>query len=159
MNDQKNTILAIVLSALVLIGWQYFVGMPQMEKQQQASAAAGAAATGPATAAAPQPGQARARCAGRPRRRSVAGQGAAPAARPVSARARPCSPPRRASRSRRRGSPARSRSRARRIDDLALTQYRETVDPKSPPIVLLSPSGSPQPFYAEFGWVPARARR
>ena len=42
-----------------------------------------------------------------------------------------------------------------RIDDLALTQYRETVDPKSPPIVLLSPSGSPQPFYAEFGWVPA----
>ena len=39
------------------------------------------------------------------------------------------------------------------IDDLALTQYRETVDPKSPPIVLLSPSGSPHPFYAEFGWV------
>ena len=40
-----------------------------------------------------------------------------------------------------------------RIDDLALIQYRETVDPKSPPIVLLSPSGSPHPFYAEFGWV------
>ena len=39
------------------------------------------------------------------------------------------------------------------IDDLALTQYRETVDPKSPPIVLLSPAGSPHPFYAEFGWV------
>ena len=39
------------------------------------------------------------------------------------------------------------------IDDLALTQYRETVDPNSPPIVLLSPAGSPHPFYAEFGWV------
>ena len=39
-----------------------------------------------------------------------------------------------------------------RIDDLALIKYRETVDPKSPPIVLLSPSGSPEPFYAEFGW-------
>ena len=39
-----------------------------------------------------------------------------------------------------------------RIDDLALAKYRETVDPKSPPIVLLSPSGSPDPFYAEFGW-------
>ena len=38
-----------------------------------------------------------------------------------------------------------------RIDDLSLTSYRETVDPKSPAIVLLSPSGSPQPFYAEFG--------
>ena len=35
MNDQKNMILAIGLSALVLIGWQYFVGMPQMEKQKQ----------------------------------------------------------------------------------------------------------------------------
>jgi YidC/Oxa1 family membrane protein insertase len=42
-----------------------------------------------------------------------------------------------------------------RIDDLALTQYHETVDPKSPPIVLLEPSGSPNPFYAEFGWVGA----
>ena len=35
MNDQKNTILALVLSALVLFGWQYFVGLPQMEKQKQ----------------------------------------------------------------------------------------------------------------------------
>src|SRR5205807_5206927 len=42
-----------------------------------------------------------------------------------------------------------------RIDDLALVQYRETVDPKSPPIVLLAPAGGPQPFYAEFGWLPA----
>src|SRR6478735_4032037 len=39
------------------------------------------------------------------------------------------------------------------IDDLALINYRETVDPNSPPIVLLSPAGSPHPFYAEFGWV------
>ncbi len=35
MNDQKNMLLAIGLSALVLIVWQYFVGMPQMEKQRQ----------------------------------------------------------------------------------------------------------------------------
>ena len=42
-----------------------------------------------------------------------------------------------------------------RIDDLALVKFRETVDPKSPPIVLLSPSGSPDPFYAEFGWTNA----
>jgi len=39
-----------------------------------------------------------------------------------------------------------------RIDDLSLLKYRETVDPNSPPIVLLAPSGSPHPFYAEFGW-------
>jgi len=37
MND-KNTIIAIVLSAIVLLGWQYFVGMPQMEKQRQEAA-------------------------------------------------------------------------------------------------------------------------
>jgi YidC/Oxa1 family membrane protein insertase len=42
-----------------------------------------------------------------------------------------------------------------RIDDLTLTQYREETDPKSPPIVLFSPSGAPDAFYAEFGWVPA----
>jgi len=42
-----------------------------------------------------------------------------------------------------------------RIDDVALLKYRETVDPKSPAIVLLSPSGTPNPYYAEFGFVPA----
>ncbi len=36
MNDQKNTLLAIVLSAIVLIGWQFYFGLPQMEKQKQA---------------------------------------------------------------------------------------------------------------------------
>src|SRR5262249_16789753 len=35
MSDQKNTILAIVLSALVLIVWQGYFGVPQMEKQKQ----------------------------------------------------------------------------------------------------------------------------
>ena len=35
MTDQKNTILAIVLSALVLIAWQIYFGLPQMEKQKQ----------------------------------------------------------------------------------------------------------------------------
>ncbi|BCJ91997.1 membrane protein insertase YidC [Terrihabitans soli] len=40
-----------------------------------------------------------------------------------------------------------------RIDDIALKDYRETVDPNSPNIVLLSPSGGPMPFYADYGWV------
>ena len=42
-----------------------------------------------------------------------------------------------------------------RIDDLALVQFRETVDPASPAIVLYSPSNTANPYYAEFGWVPA----
>jgi Preprotein translocase subunit YidC len=40
-----------------------------------------------------------------------------------------------------------------RIDDLSLVQYRETIDPGSEAVQLLSPSGSPRPFYAEFGWI------
>ena len=35
MIEHKNTILAIVLSLLVMVGWQYFIGYPQMERQRQ----------------------------------------------------------------------------------------------------------------------------
>jgi YidC/Oxa1 family membrane protein insertase len=42
-----------------------------------------------------------------------------------------------------------------RIDDLSLVQFRDTVDPQSPAIVLFSPSGTANPYYAEFGWVAA----
>src|SRR5208283_1492101 len=35
MIEHKNTILAIVLSLLVVVGWQYFVGYPQMQKQRE----------------------------------------------------------------------------------------------------------------------------
>lgn len=45
-----------------------------------------------------------------------------------------------------------------RIDDLQLKQYRQNVDPDSAEIVLLSPRGSDNPYYAEFGWTaPASA--
>ena len=35
MGEHKNTILAIVLSLLVVVGWQYFIGYPQMQRQQE----------------------------------------------------------------------------------------------------------------------------
>src|ERR1700733_7872921 len=35
MGEHKNTIIAIVLSLLVVAGWQYFVGYPQMERQRE----------------------------------------------------------------------------------------------------------------------------
>lgn len=38
------------------------------------------------------------------------------------------------------------------IDDLTLLNYRETVDPNSPQIVLLSPQNSAQAYFARFGW-------
>ena len=42
-----------------------------------------------------------------------------------------------------------------RIDDVRLKEFHETVDASSPTIVLLSPSGTPEGYFAEFGWVAA----
>jgi len=44
-----------------------------------------------------------------------------------------------------------------RIDDLTLVNFRETIDPNSPEIVLFSPPGSAEPYFAELGWVGAPA--
>lgn len=40
-----------------------------------------------------------------------------------------------------------------RIDDLALKTYREALDPASPEVRLLSPVGKEHPYYAVFGWL------
>ena len=145
MNDQKNTLIAIVLSALVLIGWQIYFGLPQMEKQKQAQQQPQQAPAAPQQqpGAPPQPSTG-APVPGQP---SVAASQAMTreAALAMSARIRIETP-------RLAGSIA---LKGGRIDDLSLTRFRETVEPRSPPIVLLAPSGSPHPFYAEFGWSPA----
>jgi YidC/Oxa1 family membrane protein insertase len=39
-----------------------------------------------------------------------------------------------------------------RIDDLVLPTYRETIDKNSPPIRLLSPAGTKDAYFAGFGW-------
>ena len=39
-----------------------------------------------------------------------------------------------------------------RIDDLTLTQFHETVDKSSPNIDLLHPTGTLEPYFADFGW-------
>src|SRR5215469_8962339 len=43
-----------------------------------------------------------------------------------------------------------------RLDDLTLATYHEAVDPKSPEVVLLQPTGTPDAYFAQFGWVGAR---
>src|SRR6202165_1487305 len=153
MTDNRNTILAVILSGLVLIGWQYFFNIPQMEKQRAAQQAQSElvkpatpqAAPGSAT---PQTGAAPAPSATAPAANQPAS--AAPA---VSRDAAIASAPRVKI-----DSPRLSGSislKGARIDDLSLVQFRETVDPSSPAIVLYSPSGTANPYYAEFGWVPA----
>ena len=39
-----------------------------------------------------------------------------------------------------------------RIDDLVLITHRESIQPNSPPIRLLSPAGTPGAYFASFGW-------
>jgi YidC/Oxa1 family membrane protein insertase len=157
MIEHKNTILAIVLSLIVVVGWQYLIGYPQMEKQrreallkqqEQAQQLPPAQPGAPATPA-PQ--------AGSP---AVPGTPAVPGA--AATPAQPLTHTRDAVIA---ASPHVAIDTARlsgsidlkggRIDNLSLVQYRETVDPNSPPIVLFSPSGAPEAYYAEFGWVPS----
>jgi YidC/Oxa1 family membrane protein insertase len=40
-----------------------------------------------------------------------------------------------------------------RLDDLTLSDYHEELDKSSPPIVLLSPSGSKGAYFTDYGWV------
>lgn len=49
------------------------------------------------------------------------------------------------------------RLKGARLDNLFLTKYRETLEPDSPFISLLSPVGTAYPFFAEFGWVATEA--
>jgi YidC/Oxa1 family membrane protein insertase len=146
--DNRNMLLAIILSVVVLIGWNYFYGIPEAQRQKQAAQPPATQTQQPglpAPPAAPSPSQ--------------AGGPAAPVPGTV-----PNAPgavePREAALARsprvRIDTPSLFGSvnlRGGRIDDIALKNYRETVDPKSPNIVLLSPSGTANPYYAEFGWV------
>ena len=56
-DNNRNTILAVILSGLVLLGWQYFFNIPQMEKQRAAEIAARSQTANPAQPT-PQPGAA-----------------------------------------------------------------------------------------------------
>ena len=161
MNDHKNTILAIALSAIVMIAWQFFFGLPQLDKQKQVAQQQAHERSQPQPGGAPTnvPPPASSATPGQPSTASTA---------PSSVPAPPTTPAQTQTATRASviaASPRVSIETATlhgsialkggRIDDLSLTQFTETVDPKSPPIVLLSPSGSPDPFYAEFGWVSA----
>jgi YidC/Oxa1 family membrane protein insertase len=155
MNKEENTnlFLAIALSILVIVGWNYFYAGPQIEKQRQEKqsqqttqpatpqpSAPGATTPGAAVPGAPVPGTATPASA-------IPGS---PAVGLTRAAALTQSPRVSIETPRLKGSIA---LRGARIDDLLLSNYRDTIDPKSPNIELFSPSQSPKPYYAEFGWV------
>ena len=150
MGDHKNTILAILLSLIVVVGWQYFIGYPQMQHQQEQAQLKKQEAT-QVQPGATQPGAAQ--------------PSASEASAPPVPNAPSAEPPAANREAIIKSSPRVAVDTPRlhgtidlkggRIDDLSLQQYREDVDPNSPPIVLFSPSGAPDAYYAEFGWVPA----
>ena len=48
--------------------------------------------------------------------------------------------------------------RGARLDDLTLTDHRETVERNSPPVRLLAPRGDDHPYFAQWGWTAADGR-
>jgi YidC/Oxa1 family membrane protein insertase len=135
MSDQRNLLIAIVLSMVVVFGWQYLVGVPK-PLQPPARQTQALQLQKPATPAKPATNAA-------PTMANRAADGAAPVA---TARAAI-------------DTPALSGTinlTGGRFDDLRLRHYRETPDPRSPEIVLLSPVASEHPYFAEFGWLSAQ---
>src|SRR5271170_1719572 len=154
MGDHKNTILAIVLSLIVVVGWQYFIGYPQVERQREQAQLKQQEQSQPQPGAA-QPAQQAATPAAAPGAVPAVPSAGTPGPQPQAAsrQAVISATPRIAIVTERLGGSI--DLKGGRIDDLTLTQYRETINANSPPIVLFSPSGAPDAFYAEFGWVAA----
>jgi len=135
-NEQKNLILAMALSLMVIIGWNYFFAQPKVQQARQTQSQLDQIAGKPADPTAPQPQLA----------------AAAPQLAPEVSRAEALA-----------GSPriaidTKSLSgslalKGARFDDLSLKAYRETIDPNSPNIVLLSPSGVKDGYFIDLNYV------
>jgi YidC/Oxa1 family membrane protein insertase len=134
--NNNNLFLVVILSVIVLFGWQYFIVGPQMKADQARQTALAHQEKKPAGEQTPGvPGVAG---TGEQLSRSAAlKQGGERVAIDT---------------------PTVDGSlllKGARFDDLRLKKYRETVDPKSPEIVLLAPKHTSFPYYADFGWVSA----
>ena len=152
MNDQRNMLLAVVLSVVIIVAFNFFFESrrpppPETPQQTQQPQAPRGAQVPERPAAVPQvpargaevpsvPGATQATPAVVDDRRVMLAK---------SKRVKIFSP-------RLHGSIALTGGR---IDDLTLADYRETLDETSPEIILLSPHGAPDAYFAQFGWVPA----
>jgi YidC/Oxa1 family membrane protein insertase len=147
-NSQKNLLLAVVLSVMVLLGWQLFFVNPKIKDEQERRKGEQATQTTPGTA--PGAGTAGPAVGDKP----GAGLPVATPTAPQVATSRPqaiSATPRVAI-----STPSLIGSinlRGGRIDDLSLVRYHEKPDPRSPNVVLLSPSTAPEPYYADLGWL------
>jgi len=134
--DQKNFIVAIVLSVVIIMGWQTLFPAKHTPPQQEASQTTAPNAPGSAGTAPSAPGTP---------------PSAGPAVQQVMSRAEALAATPRVTFS----TPELLGSislKGARIDDVQLAKHREELDPKSPPVPVLSPVGVAHPYYAEFGW-------
>jgi len=137
--DQKNLLIAIVVSVAILFGFQFLFERflphpppPPPKVAQTAPEKRGAAANTPAAAPGAAPVGAASQAQVETREQAEADQPRVKIDTP-----------------RLHGSVALIGAR---IDDLTLANYRETIDPKSPEVVLLWPTGTENPYFAQFGW-------
>jgi YidC/Oxa1 family membrane protein insertase len=142
--DQRNLILAIVLSLGILLTYELFIGGPQRQELLEQSETAQLEETiqqPDAEIPTPLPGETTPGAA-------VGDLGDAAGA--LSRADALALEPRIAI-----DSPTLSGSislEGGRFDDLILKRYRETIEPDSPQIELLHPIGAAQPYFANFGW-------
>ncbi len=153
-NSNQNMILAIGLSLLVIVLWQFFVIGPMMEDERRRVEAQRPAGTELQDVGTQTPGE---RVGAQP-----AGAPPAPGSIPVpdsSAPGAAVSPSVATVQAGERveiDTPSLKGSvntAGGRIDDLLLADYRVTVEPSSPLVRLFSPVGSEHPYFADFGWV------
>ena len=137
MTPDRNTIAAFALAILVLLGWEYFFAPKKpLTPPLTPAASAPASVPGAAPVASDVPTTASAAAA------------AVGAAQPATTDA----PEQRI----KINTPHLHGSltlTGGRLDDITLVQYRDTLDPKSPEVVVFSPTGSAKPYYAELGWL------
>ncbi|MFN0042669.1 MAG: membrane protein insertase YidC [Alphaproteobacteria bacterium] len=135
-NDQRNLFMAVIASLAILVGYQYFYESPRLERERAAQRdAAMQELSKPSTV----PGAPADTSPAKP----LDPQAARASALQSAPRVKIDTP-------RLKGTIALAGAR---FDDLTLANHRETIDPNSPAITLLTPAGAAGTYFAELGWV------
>ncbi len=143
MEENRNFILAIVLTMVILFGWEYFYSAPLREEAEQATTEQAANAD---AAGVPEMSAATVEAGGIPGMASpVVKELATNRNEVISGRQNIAITGGRVT--------GTINLKGLRFDDLTLTNYREEVDPSSPQIILLNPSDSFDAYFADFGWI------